>query len=309
MDAALIQEILLLIVTVTWQWCVAIYKALVPVKFQYQKDVSKDTVLITGAGSGIGRLMSQRFAKLGCQMVLWDINESGNQETASLLKGVKVSTYTVDLSDREAIYKTAEKVKADGYKVDILVNNAGIVTGRAFLECPDALIQKTMDVNTSAHFWTCKAFLPGMMERNHGHVVSIASSAGLFGVAALADYCSSKFGAVGFNECIRGEMNKLGKNGVHTTVVCPYFINTGMFEGCKSRFPAILPLLNPSTVADKIVEAVRTNQHMLITPKVLYHIYMLRGILPIAVADKMEKFFGVGESMNEFVGRGKAKAS
>jgi short-subunit dehydrogenase len=82
---------------------------------------------------------------------------------------------------------------------------------------------------------TAKAFLPDMMSRNHGHLVTIASAAGLFGVNGLADYCASKFGAVGFDESIREELFNLGKDGVHTTVVCPSFINTGMFDGVKMR--------------------------------------------------------------------------
>ena len=84
-------------------------------------------------------------------------------------------------------------------------------------------------------FQTCKAFLPGMMERNHGHLVNIASSAGLLGVNGLADYCASKFAAVGFDESLRFELEMMGKD-VKTTVVCPFYINTGMFDGAKTRY-------------------------------------------------------------------------
>jgi short-subunit dehydrogenase len=76
-----------------------------------------------------------------------------------------------------------------------------------------------------------KAFLPAIMEKNHGHIVTIASMAGLFGNAGLCDYCASKFAAVGFDESLRNEILRLGKDGVKTTVVCPYYINTGMFQG------------------------------------------------------------------------------
>lgn len=83
---------------------------------------------------------------------------------------------------------------------------------------------------------TTKAFLPSMLENNHGHVVTIASSAGLFGVCGLCDYCASKFGAVGFDESLMMELRAMKKTGVHTTVVCPFFINTGMFDGVKTRY-------------------------------------------------------------------------
>ncbi len=82
---------------------------------------------------------------------------------------------------------------------------------------------------------TIKAFVPAMMAKNHGHVITIASSAGLFGVAGLTDYCSSKFGAVGIHESLTSELVSLKHTGVHTTCVCPFFINTGMFDGVRTR--------------------------------------------------------------------------
>jgi len=74
-----------------------------------------------------------------------------------------------------------------------------------------------------------------MLARNHGHIVTIASAAGLFGVNGLVDYCASKYAAVGFDESLRAELWVQQKSGVHTTVVCPFYINTGMFDGVTTR--------------------------------------------------------------------------
>ena len=74
-----------------------------------------------------------------------------------------------------------------------------------------------------------------MKKNNHGHIITIASSAGLFGVASLMDYCSSKFGAVGIHESLASELSVLELNGITTTLVCPFYINTGMFDGVKTR--------------------------------------------------------------------------
>ena len=74
-----------------------------------------------------------------------------------------------------------------------------------------------------------------MLANNHGHIVSLASAAGLCGTTGLCDYSASKFGAVGFQESLTMELDSLGKDGVHTTTVCPFFINTGMFDGVKTR--------------------------------------------------------------------------
>merc|ERR1712196_337898 len=89
----------------------------------------------------------------------------------------KVAGDVVLITGGEKVYAIAKVVG----RVDILINNAGIVTGKTILDCPDAMMEKTVQVNTISHFWTIKAFLPGMMERNHGNVVTIASAAGLNG--------------------------------------------------------------------------------------------------------------------------------
>ena len=86
--------------------------------------------------------------------------------------------------------------------VTMVINNAGVVSGRPLIQCSDESIQRTFDVNVLAHFWIIKAFLPAMIEKNSGHIVNIASAAGLVGAAGLVDYCSSKFAAVGLHESL-----------------------------------------------------------------------------------------------------------
>jgi all-trans-retinol dehydrogenase (NAD+) len=275
------------------------------------KNVKGQKVLITGSGSGLGRLMALRFAALGSELVLWDINAEGNEETAKHVRahGAKVACYTVDLSDREKIYETANKVKVEVGDVDILINNAGIVTGKKFMKSADALIEKTMQVNTMALFWTTKAFLPSMLTRNHGHIVNIASAAGLVGTNGLCDYCASKFAAVGFNESLQNELAALGKNGVHTTGVCPMYINTGMFTGAKSRFEWLIPNLEPDYAVDRIMDAVLTNSHQLLMPRVLILLMALKWLWPIKVQLVLAQFLGITSSMDEFVGHSKSTVS
>ena len=74
-----------------------------------------------------------------------------------------------------------------------------------------------------------------MISKNHGHIVNIASSTGLVGLNQLTEYCSSKFGVVGFTEVLNYELVFSGHDGVHTTLVCPSYVETGMFHGCKMR--------------------------------------------------------------------------
>ena len=114
----------------------------------------------------------------------------------------------------------------------MLINNAGIVSGKTTLELTEPMVKKTFDVNTISHLWTIKEFLPEMIAKKKGHIVSIASLAGLVSMPRLGDYCASKFGAVAIDEAVRLELKKNGHYGyIKTTCICPYFINTGMFDG------------------------------------------------------------------------------
>ncbi|NXN71015.1 RDHE2 dehydrogenase, partial [Himantopus himantopus] len=273
-----------------------------------KKNVSGEIVLITGAGSGIGRLLSLKFASLGATVVLWDINQEGLKETSRLARengAVRVHSYICDCSKRQDIYRVADQVKREVGDVSILVNNAGIVTGKRFIDSPDSLVEKTMEVNTMAHFWTYKAFLPAMIASNHGHLVSIASSAGMIGVNRLADYCASKFAAVGFAESVDLEMRVLGKSGVKTTTVCPYVINTGMFDGCRSKWPRLLPILDPEYVAEKIMTAIRQDQEILLIPRCLYFFFAFKNILPVKLIVLLSDYLGNLYVMDSFKGREK----
>lgn len=119
------------------------------------KPIDGELVLITGSGSGLGRLFALEFTKQGAEVVLWDINSNSNEQTAKLVHemGGKVYTYAVDLTSREDVYRNAELMRKDlGRDITILVNNAGVVAGKRILDCPDELIERTMKVNCHALF-------------------------------------------------------------------------------------------------------------------------------------------------------------
>ncbi|XP_030630230.1 short chain dehydrogenase/reductase family 16C, member 5a [Chanos chanos] len=298
-------ETLRLIVLSIFYHLEAFIKMFIPSK---KKDVSGEIVLITGAGSGIGRLMALEFARMDVVLVLWDINLEGVKETTLQAKergADRIHYYQCDCSNRAEVYRVADQVKSEVGDVSILINNAGIVTGKKFMDTPDALIEKTMEVNTMAHMWTYKAFLPAMTAKNHGHLVSVASSAGLIGVNGLADYCASKFAAIGFAESVNLELIAKGKDGVKTTIVCPYFINTGMFDGCSTKWPHVLPILEPADVAKRVIDAILSDQFYLLLPRSLYFILALKGIIPFKLSIVLGMYFGAFNFMDAFKGRQK----
>jgi all-trans-retinol dehydrogenase (NAD+) len=185
--------------------------------------------------------------------------------------------------------------------VDVLINNAGVVSGSPLLEIPDEQIERTMAVNALSLFWTTKAFLPAMIEQQRGHVVTIASAAGLVGTARQTDYAASKHAAVGFDEALRCELRHLGHRRILTTVVCPFYISTGMFEGVKSG-SFLLPILSPEDATDRIVAAIEKGRRRLFMPSTVPLTYLLR-LFPTAVFDWWMRVLGVARSMDEFKGR------
>ncbi|XP_029035490.1 estradiol 17-beta-dehydrogenase 11 [Osmia bicornis bicornis] len=259
-----------------------IIKLLIPMKYK-MKNVDGEIALVTGGGGGLGRLIALRLANLGAIVVIWDVNKAGTDETVKLVQaaGGTCYGYVCDLCDREDVYKKAALVKEEVGQVTILINNAGVVSGTKFLDTPDKLIIRTMDVNVMSHFWTAKAFLPSMMENNKGHIVSIASLAGHIGVPKLVDYCTSKFAAIGFEEALHMELAAEGYN-INTTVICPFFIrSTGMFEDVSPRF---FPRLSPNEVADRVVSAMRCNEKIAVVPGYLYLLLVAKWAFPWACA-------------------------
>jgi all-trans-retinol dehydrogenase (NAD+) len=269
--------------------------------------ISGSVALITGGASGIGRLVAQRLADRGARVVVWDLDGARAAEAAEHIRGTTgraAHGYQVDVTDRAQVYEVADRVRADVGDVDILVNNAGIVSGARLLDIPDEKIERTFQVNTLALYWVTKAFLPAMIEHDRGHVVTVASAAGLVGVARQTDYSASKHAAVGFDESLRVELAQQAP-GVTTTAICPYYIDTGMFEGVKTRVPFLLPILKQEKVADQIVAAIERDKRLVVMPPMVRLTPVLR-VLPPRVFDKFMDLFGINVSMDHFVGRAAA---
>jgi len=260
-------------------------------------------VLITGAACGLGRLLALEAVRRGGRVTLLDRDASGLDRVCEEIRALagEAAAFVVDIADKVALQATCRDVLATRGGVDILINNAGIVTGKLLLECSDDDIERTFQVNALAGFWTVRAFLPGMLAVGRGHIVTVASAAGLAGTSRLVDYCASKFAAVGFDEALRLELKRLG-SPIQTTLVCPYFIDTGMFEGARTRFAWLLPILDADRVVQRILGAVEGNRARLVMPRFVLSVLLAR-LLPPTVFDALLGFFGVNRSMDAFVGR------
>jgi all-trans-retinol dehydrogenase (NAD+) len=270
-------------------------------------EISGKIVVITGGARGIGRQMAVKVARLGGRVVVYDVAAEALKAAVDEITaaGGEAHGYVCDVSDRREVYHAAGEVKTRLGPVDIVINSAGIISGRRLLEIPDERIEAVFGVNALALYWVTKAFLPEMIERNSGHIVTMASAAGLLGVDRQTDYSASKHAAIGFAESLRAELKRAGHTGIKTTIVEPFYVDTGMVEGVKSRFPHLLPILKQEEVTAKVVRAVMQNEQEVKIPSMLKLVPVLR-VLPVALFDRLAGFFGVHESMEGFVGHSKA---
>ncbi len=268
-------------------------------------DIAGKVVVVTGGDGGLGRSMAVELARLGGRVVIYDLDRADIEKVVAEIRamGGEAHGYVCDVSNRRMVYETAERVRSEVGDVDILINNAGVISGKPLMEIPDEKIEATMNVNVLALFWTVKSFLPAMLARNGGHIATISSAAGLVGVSRQTDYSASKHAAIGFTESLRAELRKSGHTGIKTTIIEPYYIDTGMFEGVKTRPRLMLPLLKERYVVEKTIRAIQRDTPELRLPPAIHLTPALRAILPVPLFDRVMDFFGVNDSMEEFVGR------
>ena len=266
-------------------------------------EFKKRNVLITGGASGIGKLMGRMALEKGAEcLIIWDINARNIALTqAELGKFGKVMGYVVDVAVNESVTEAYGKVKEECGMVDILINCAGIVTSnKTFDHQTPEEIQRTININTIAPMLVTRAMLPDMLRRNCGHICTIASAGGMLGNPRMSVYGASKWGAIGWSDSVRIEL-QARKSNVHVTTIAPYYINTGMFDGVKSP---VIPVLKPEYVASKVIRAIERDKTFSGIPFGFHFIRFWQAILPTRVFDWLfGEVFGIYHTMDHFTGR------
>lgn len=264
-------------------------------------------VLITGGASGIGLLMGKLACARGAaELCIWDVDAAMMQEQAEGLrsKGFVVLTKHVDVSKPDVVEMITSDMISNGWVPDILILNAGVVTGKFFHEHTPDEILRTIGVNITGVMMVARAFLPAMIQRGSGHLVTIASAAGMLSNPKMAVYAGSKWAVLGWSESVRLEMEEL-KTGVKVTTVTPSYIDTGMFDGVRTNF--IIPRLKPELAALKIIRGIERNKIFVRMPFMVYTLPFVKGILPVRWFDLLVgKGLGVYKTMSTFTGRKKS---
>ena len=255
-----------------------------PATGKYVERFGGQLVLVTGAGSGIGRATAFAFAESGARVVAVDRDTESAARTAELARLIgapEAWAETVDVSDEQAMEKLAAKVAAEYGVVDVLVNNAGIGLSGSFFDTTPEDWKKVLDVNLWGVIHGCRLFGKQMADRGQGgHIVNTASAAAFQPSKVLPAYSTSKAAVLMLSECLRAE---LSGQGIGVSAICPGLVNTNItstahFAGVdaaeekrrQKKSARLYGLRNypPEKVADAILRAVVRNEAVVpVTPE------------------------------------------
>jgi short-subunit dehydrogenase len=232
------------------------------------KKLSDRVAVVTGAAGGIGRATSVALAKEGCHLALCDVNQAGLDETAALVReiGRKVSTHSVDVSNKARMQAFADEVFAEHGQVNILVNNAGVTVTAPFESHTLEDFEWIVGINFWGMIYGCKFFLPYLQKADEAHIVNLSSLFGLLGVPSQSSYCATKFAVHGFSEALWVELRdqKIGVTSVHPGGVRTDIAKSARTDSNANKDLAINVIerfsVSPEHCAKQIVSAIKKNK-------------------------------------------------
>ena len=203
----------------------------------YSEDFNNKVVIITGAGSGIGKETAQRMIDNGAKVALWDYNQNTLEEIQAKL-GSNAIAVNVDVSDEQSVKKAADKVREKLGSTSILVNCAGVAGINATIENtePDEW-RRVININLTGTFLCCREIISDMVKNKYGRIVNIASVAGKEGNPNAAHYSASKSGVITFTRSLGKE---LAETGILVNCITPAVIETEMLSQVSDEHKAYM---------------------------------------------------------------------
>ena len=210
------------------------------------RGLFQKVVVVTGGGNGIGAAISRRFGEEGASVAVWDIDVASAEGVVESIvrEGGAATAISCDITDYQKVLTAVRETENRQGPIDILINNAGWDVFRPFLETDPELWGKIIDINLRGALNCLHTILPGMSERGHGRVVSVASDAARVGSSGESVYAACKAGIVGLSKTLAREH---ARQGITFNVVCPGPTETELLENFMAEAG------NP----DKLAEAFR----------------------------------------------------
>jgi len=206
------------------------------------------SAVVTGGGRGLGRAISLAFAREGADIVVASDVASENEAVAVEIEslGAAAFPYKFDVCDEEQVKAMAEAAVAEFGKVDILVSNAGLIRRGLLIHSESDEWKKTIEVMVYGTYHCCKAFVPGMVERNDGRVIIMSSIMGKQANPANSSYAAAKHALIGITRTLAAEVAIMGAKGVTVNAICPGIANTEMITGPEGTLTRLSEMLGMS---------------------------------------------------------------
>lgn len=197
------------------------------------------TAVVTGAGRGIGRAIATGFAAEGAQVVLAARSQAELQDVVDAIEAVggRAVAVPTDITDDAAVDALVGRATEAFGEIDVLVNNAGVHVAGRFEDLPLDAWQRAVEVNVYGTVRVTKAFLDGMLEREHGRVINVASTAGKYGSLFQSPYNATKHAVVGLTRCLALET---AQRGIRVNAICPGFVQTDLIDDAAEEFGELL---------------------------------------------------------------------
>lgn len=250
--------------------------------------LADDVVVVTGAGSGIGRATALAAAARGARIVACDVDRARLDALECALGDRALLVRTVDVADRAQMAAFADEVHARVASVDVIVNNAGVAVGGGFLDTSLDDWDWVLGVNLRGVIHGCHFFIPKMVERGAGgQVVNVSSIFGIYAAPNVTAYVASKFAVLGFSRSLRAE---LAPRGIGVTAICPGMIATSIVEdgrirgGIGTRRGKLATMFKkgspPERVAATILDAIDTNPGVRTVGRDAAVVYAFARVMP-----------------------------
>lgn len=259
------------------------------------KNIADKTVVLTGASGGIGAFIARALAKKGATVVGISRSQAELEQICAEVdrlggKGIPVP---FDISQLEQLPILIEKIEANVGAVDILINNAAIEKFRPFQNYGLEDIQSILTLNLHAPMELTRLLLPGMSDRNSGHIVNISSGAGKKAAPYNSIYSASKAGLIMWSEAIRQE---LANTNVGVSIICPGCTNAGMYLALDIPAPSGAKIAEPTEVADVVIKAIEQNHKEVILDSFAVKVFYALSQLSPEFGDSMIQKSGVIET-------------
>jgi NAD(P)-dependent dehydrogenase (short-subunit alcohol dehydrogenase family) len=259
------------------------------------------TAIVTGGASGIGRALCEDLGQKGVEVIVADINKAGAEQVASTISsaGGQARAAHVDVSRAEDVQKLIDETASEHDRLDYMFNNAGIGLGGDVRDMNLEHWHRVFDVNLLGVLYGTLGAYSLMVKQGFGHIVNIASLAGLIGYPTNVPYATSKYAVVGLSTSLRLEAADLG---VKVNVVCPGYVQTSIWENAtllKVRREDVLAqipfkMMDASKAASSILRGVERNKAIIYFPfhaRVLWWLYRLHPAVLTPLGRKMVRDF------------------